>query len=272
MHWGKLRVWVLTLLFSPWLIYKFIQHGGFITSCYRTNPGLRRGGLPLASKLTRHGEPPLYAPTRRLTDASPHPFEEQPPYIVKPLYGSKSHNINKVTTLPSTNAWAEPMIIQPFIDGEEYTINIDATNNEIDCYAITHVGGTDEPWRHQPTHTDVTDDITAELIERCEEAADQINLVFGRFDVKTPSLDALKEGRFTILEANGPLSLNLTLYTDQSFTEHIKTFKDHWQRFFNAADKSTLAANNQGEELINLLKYGVRRQRFLRVWDDVDND
>lgn len=101
--------------------------------------------------------------------------------------------------------------------------------------------------RHVPLHVaadvehgsqfrDITDHVTPELRAACQHAADQIDLRFGRFDVKAASLDALQDGHFHVLEVNGSPSMDLTLYDERyGLSVTIERLQAHWDRFFHQA-------------------------------------
>ena len=273
MHRGQLRVWCITALYAPWLVYHWVRRGGFINASQRTNPELPLGGLPIAAKLTRHGTKPPYAPTARLDNEEERTSfleEHDPPYVIKPLFGARSRNIHRVHDV-DPDAYDEPMIIQPYIDGEEYTINIDRHDSHV-CYAITKLNQDSDNWHEHTDHTDCSHAVTDDLEQQCEEAAKDIGLRFGRFDVKTPSLEALQDGRFSIIEANGALSLDLTLYTDQSFTDHVKTFTSRWKRYFRAADESDATVTRHIAALFYVVLFPLMPRTASRRWDQINQD
>ncbi len=108
------------------------------------------------------------------------------------------------------------------------------------------------------TCCDRTDAVTPALRRACEQAADQIGLRFGRFDVKARSLDALREGNFYVLEANGSSSLDLSLYDDRySLPEKIERLRTHWDEFFHQAQARSSSQENSWRLLATLLWFAV---------------
>lgn len=105
---------------------------------------------------------------------------------------------------------------------------------------------------------DVTDQVTPALRLSLEDAADQIGLRFGRFDVKARSLEALQAGEFYVLEANGSPSLDLTLYDDRySLSVKIERLRAHWDEFFHQAQPCRSTEENTWGLLVTLLWFAV---------------
>lgn len=121
-----------------------------------------------------------------------------------------------------------------------------------------------------PSCRDITDEVTPELRAACEQAADQIGLRFGRFDVKAESLEALQKGEFYVLEANGSPSLNLTLYDDRyPLSVKIERLRAHWEEFFHQARPSPSAnrprcSQNSWRLLLTLLWFAISPGRCAR--------
>jgi hypothetical protein len=109
---------------------------------------------------------------------------------------------------------------------------------------------------------DITDKVTPELRATCEDAADQIGLRFGRFDVKAHSLEALQEGDFRVLEVNGSPSLDLTLYDNRyPLSVKIERLRAHWDEFFHQARSSRSREENSWALLATLLWFSVSPKR-----------
>ncbi len=109
---------------------------------------------------------------------------------------------------------------------------------------------------------DLTDNVTPELRAACEDAADQIGLRFGRFDVKARSRDALLDGEFYVLEANGSPSLNLTLYDDRyPLSVKIERLRAHWDEFFHQARPCRSNEKNNWQLLAMLLWFTISPER-----------
>jgi hypothetical protein len=123
------------------------------------------------------------------------------------------------------------------------------------------------------TCRDVTDRVTPTLRASLEEAADQIGLRFGRFDVKAQSLEALQEGEFYVLEANGSPSLDLTLYDDRySLSVKIERLRAHWNEFFRQARACRSTEENTWGLLGTLLWFAVSPEKCVYSFrDEVDD-
>jgi hypothetical protein len=105
---------------------------------------------------------------------------------------------------------------------------------------------------------DVTNKVTPELQAACKAAADQIGLRFGRFDVKAQSLEALRDGDFYVLEANGSPSLDLTLYDDRyPLSVKIERLRAHWDEFFHQARPGQSSERNSWRLLSTLLWFAI---------------
>lgn len=124
-----------------------------------------------------------------------------------------------------------------------------------------------------PSCQDRTDAVTPALRRACEQAADQIGLRFGRFDVKAHSLDALQDGDFYVLEANGSPSLDLTLCDDRySLAEKIDRLQAHWDEFFHQAQARTSPDENSWRLLATLLWFAVAPSRCVASFRHKVND
>lgn len=114
---------------------------------------------------------------------------------------------------------------------------------------------------------DITDTVTPELRTACEQAADQIGLRFGRFDVKARSREALRKGKFYVLEANGSPSMDLTLYDDRySLSVKIERLRAHWDEFFHQArpaPESRTPNHNSWSLLATLLWFAISPRRCI---------
>jgi hypothetical protein len=110
---------------------------------------------------------------------------------------------------------------------------------------------------------DVTDAGTPALRKACQEAADQIGLRFGRFDVKAESLAALQAGEFWILEVNGSPSLDLTLYDDQHpLSVKIERLRAHWEQLFQQARPCQSDDRNSWYLLSTLLWFACAPEQY----------
>ena len=120
---------------------------------------------------------------------------------------------------------------------------------------------------------DITDEVTPALREACQEAADQIDLRFGRFDVKAQSLEALKDGDFHVMEVNGSPSLDLTLYdADYSLCVKIERLRAHWNQFFQQAQPCRSCDRNSWGLLSHLLWYVLSpKECAISSWNEVDD-
>lgn len=120
---------------------------------------------------------------------------------------------------------------------------------------------------------DVTDQVTPALRLSLEDAADQIGLRFGRFDVKARSLEALQAGEFYVLEANGSPSLDLTLYDDRySLSVKIERLRAHWDEFFHQAQPCRSTEENTWGLLVTLLWFAVSPETCVCSFrDEVDD-
>ncbi|WP_103027679.1 ATP-grasp domain-containing protein [Salinibacter altiplanensis] len=124
-----------------------------------------------------------------------------------------------------------------------------------------------------PVCRDRTEAVTPALRRACQQAADQIGLRFGRFDVKARSLDALQEGDFYVLEANGSPSLDLTLYDDRySLAEKIERLRAHWDEFFHQSRARTSPDENSWRLLAILLWFAVAPGRCVASFRHEVND
>lgn len=125
---------------------------------------------------------------------------------------------------------------------------------------------------------DITEAVTPALRAACEAAADQIGLRFGRFDVKARSREALLDGEFYVLEANGSPSLNLTLYDDRyPLSVKIERLRAHWDEFFHQA-RPAAALDERGRDpnswrlLATLLWFTIAPRRCACSFrDEVDD-
>lgn len=120
---------------------------------------------------------------------------------------------------------------------------------------------------------DVTEEVTPALRAACQDAADQIGLRFGRFDVKAQSLAALQEGQFWILEANGSPSLDLTLYDEQHpLAVKIERLRAHWEQFFQQARACQSCDPNSWQLLTTLCWFACAPKQYaVSFRDEVDD-
>jgi len=120
---------------------------------------------------------------------------------------------------------------------------------------------------------DITDEVTPALRAACQDAADQIGLRFGRLDVKAESLEALQNGSFYVLEANGSPSLDLTLYDGRHpLSVKIERLRAHWEQFFQQAKPCCSSDPNTWRLLSSLLWFAVAPGRCAAsLCDEVDH-
>lgn len=233
MRYEKKRMLAAHLILSPWLVGAFLRRGGFARTCSKINPDVPHGGLPLTSKLERHGHGERFVPTERVQTGERTRLNA--PYVIKPEYGRASRDVTQADELPDSPD--EPLVVQEYRDGIEYAINIDTTQDE-SVYRVIEIHPEGDLWTGDATYVDRTDAVTEELQRACVNACREVDLCFGRLDVKADSLQALLKGDFAIIEVNGALSVDLKCYETESFKDTITAIRSHWQRFFNAADTS----------------------------------
>lgn len=306
----KLHLLLGHIYLLPWFIRRCFDCELPLQPFLDANPNLELGGLPIASKLSRYGTEPPYLPSLPIgREPDPTAIEEFTgehsfPLVLKPLFGSQSRGVQKVTGLDEilTAVGTEPLVLQPYVDApKEYGINVMRVGHRLRIYGLTEVpiraiwgdgertlralaeekydtevaawidngDWTPSDGQHVllqvaaypaagPACRDRTDAVTPTLRRTCERAADQIGLRFGRFDVKAHSLDALQEGDFYVLEANGSPSLDLTLYDDRyTLAEKIERLRAHWDEFFYQARTRTSSHENSWRLLATLLWFTV---------------
>lgn len=122
------------------------------------------------------------------------------------------------------------------------------------------------------SYRDITGRVTSKLQAVCSEAAHQIGLHFGRFDVKADSLDALQQGDFYIMETNGSFSLDLTIHDNRhSLATKTRRLRAHWKRFFQQATSHQSSECSNIRLLYHLLWFMVSPKRAISFWDEVDD-
>lgn len=267
----------------PWLWRGFARTGHGLRALLCANPDLADCGLPTAPKLSRYGSGPPFLPCLTVRDpvdvaavrafASEHAF----PLVMKPLFGSRSRSIRKIRSVDELTAEPveEPMILQPYVDLPcEYGVNISRIDGRTRVYSLTEVrlrgdlvrrNGDDGCARLGVTNgfRDMTEYVSEPLVRACADAAERIGLHFGRFDVKAESLDALLDGRFRILEANGPLSVNLSFYDDTApLRERIEKLRLHWAELFRHAGVRVATDLDAGRALRDFIHYFTRPRRY----------
>jgi len=240
----------------PWLWRGFSRTGHGLSALLCANPDLADCGLPTAPKLSRYGSREPFLPSLAVDDpvdaAAVETFAADNgfPLVLKPLFGSRSRSIRKIESIEDLTArpLEEPMMLQPYVDlPYEYGVNISRIDGQTRVYALTEVRLRSDVAPETTEHgaeilgvtngfRDLTEYISPQLVDACEDAARQIGLSFGRFDVKAASLEALLDGRFCILEANGPLSVNLAFYDESaSLRERLDKLRLHWTELFRHA-------------------------------------
>lgn len=320
----KLHLILGHLYLLPWFVRRSLECELPLRPFLDANPQLELGGLPIAPKLTRYGTEPPYLPSLTIgAQTSPSSIEKfvaehSVPLILKPLFGSQSRGVRKVTSLEAITSAIEeePMVLQPYVEApKEYGINVMRVGSRLKIYGLTEVLGravwgdgehclralaeekydatvaaqvengawTPPDGVRVPIQVavcpgegacrDVTDQVTPKLRGACERAADQIGLRFGRFDVKAESLEALQDGSFYILEANGSTSLDLTIYDDRyPLSVKIERLRAHWDEFFHQAQSYESTADNNWRLLATLLWFAVSpRKCIASFWDEINN-
>lgn len=228
----------------PWLARRFLRWGSPLEPLVEANEELPAGGLPIASKLSRYGSAPPYLPTLAVEESTD-PDEirrfadrHSLPLVVKPVFGNHSRNVHRVERVDGILELAaeEPMVVQPYLNLPcEYGINVVRVGREVRVSGLTEIRR-GEPGRTDPCHRDLTSETTPALREACQHAADQIDLDAGRFDVMATSREALLEGAFRIVEANGSCSLDLTVYDEtHSLLRKIERLRAHWRQVLQEA-------------------------------------
>lgn len=298
------------LYLLPWFARRSLECELPLRPFLDANPDLQLGGLPIASKRSRHGTEPPYLPSlticRDTNRSAVRAFVDEHafPLLLKPLFGSQSRGVQKVRSVDEIveATGAEPFFLQPYVEAsKEYGINVMRVGERLKIYGLTEVpvqavwgdgerclrtlaadaygpevaaqlengehippGGqrvplqvAAQPGAGEPSR-DVTDEVTPALREACERAADQVGLRFGRFDVKAHSLEALQNGEFYILEANGSPSLDLTLYDDRHpLSVKIERLRAHWDEFFHQARACESSDKNSWRLLGTLLWFAI---------------
>lgn len=310
----KLQLILGHLYLLPWFARRCLDCELPLRPFLDANPQLKLGGLPIASKLSRYGTEPPYLPSLiigqdpDLPEIDAFVAEHSSPFVVKPLFGSRSRGVQRVYSQEDivSATGAEPMVLQPFVRlPKEYGINVMRVGSRLKIYGLTEVAvqtvwGDGERCVHalveekygpdvasrveegerippnghrvslqvaaQPGGAcacrDVTEKVTPALQAACEEAANQIDLRFGRFDVKAQSLDALLAGDFSVLEANGSPSLDLTLYDERhSLSVKIERLRAHWEEFFHQARPTRSTEENSWQLLTTLLWFAIAPAR-----------
>lgn len=283
----KLRLIFAHLYLLPWFARHCLDCELPLRPFLNANPQLALGGLPIAQKLSRYGTEPPYLPSLTVDEetsrsaieafVTSHSF----PLVLKPLFGAHSRGIQKVHSLREVTHESEdePMVLQPHVEApKEYGINVTRVGSRLKIYGLTEVpvqnvsssapGSSDEHTsercpltvaarpREDNSFRDITDAVTLPLQTTCKQAADQIGLRFGRFDVKARSLAALQDGDFSVLEANGSSSLDLTLYDDRySLWGKIERLRAHWSEFFRQARVGRSDGENSWKLLARLIGF-----------------
>lgn len=224
----------------PFFTRQWLSRCEFIATVVKANPDIPLGGLPVAPKSSRFGSGPSFLPTRRLRNdkATSDFIRKQKPVIVKPLYGSQSRNISLSSDVALSSAdYAEPMLLQSYQGGKEYSLCVANYGNDFSLYSVVEIVPDGNIWHGDGSYTNKTKTCqTDSLKESCRLACDEVGLHFGRLDVKADSLSALKAGDFHIMEVNGSTAIDMRLYTDASADKKRKWLRRHWQRLIKSAD------------------------------------
>jgi len=321
----KVHLILSHLYLLPWFARQLVHCELPLQPFLDANPDLELGGLPIAPKHTRHGSKPPYVPSLMIDDDTEHADiaafadDHSFPLVLKPLFGSQSRGIQKLTDWNELRPLSadEPMLLQPYVDApKEYGINVVRVGPRVKIYGLTEItfravwgDGTqsldalvreaygDDVADHVQqgnrvpeegervslqtvaslgdgcSFRDITDEVTPALRAACRDAADQIDLRFGRFDVKAESLSALKDGDFYILEANGSPSVDLTLYDERhSLPVKIERLRAHWNQLLQQAQPCCSSEPNSWRLLSYLLWFTMAPKRCVAsFWNEVDD-
>ena len=144
----KVHLILCHLYLLPWFARQCFCHELPLRPFLDANPELELGGLPVASKLSRYGTEPPYLPSLRVDEttdrATLDAFAEEhgTPLVLKPLFGSRSRGVRKVTSMDvvADAAADETMILQPYVEApQEYGINVVRVGDRIKIYGLTEI-------------------------------------------------------------------------------------------------------------------------------------
>lgn len=227
----KQELFLLHTLLFPSLLVKALRLRALLTIPIQANPEMAFGGLPVAPKDDRQGCSAWFAETRRVEEE----VVVSERSVLKPVFGNRSRNITVVDEGERAPSSEEPMLVQPFVEGEEYALNVDR-EDEVLVYSVTRIDAPGDIWESEARFEDVTEQVlSSDLLDAVESACDEVGLRFGRLDVKTRSLDALRNGDFLVLEVNGSLGLDMRLYTAASLTRKWLWLEEYWSRMCRVA-------------------------------------
>lgn len=206
------------------------------------------------------------------------------PYVEAPLeYGI---NIGRVGERVKIYGLTEVTLPSVWGDGERSLATLATEKYDVDmAAALDHGDWVPPAGRHVPLQVaadvetgsyfrDITNEITPALRAACQDAADQIGLQFGRFDVKADSLEALQTGDFHVLEVNGSPSMDLTLYDERhGLSVMIERLRAHWNQLFHQAQTGRSPDPNTWHLLSVLLWFVFSPRRCVASFcrDEVDD-
>ena len=123
-----------------------------------------------------------------------------------------------------------------------------------------------EIWSHSrwSTFRDISSKITPEITELCTEISSHIDwFYYGRYDVRTESIEALLDGKFYIIEVNPTYGEPTRMYDPSyNFITQQKILLEHWSMMYDIA-KNNIA------QWIPFASYKERKaakQEFLKLW------
>lgn len=259
------ELWIYHIILLPYLLWNALLQQAFISLPLRANPDLALGGLPLASKLDRHGSNTRFIPTKRLDDPEHTTITEAHETVVtKPVYSGHSRAVTVHDTTDIDHNANEPFLIQPYVHGREFAINL-AYHDSLDIYAVTEIRNKTRIWNGDATY--VTHDIDTEPFrDACRTIADEIGLSFGRFDVRADSLQALERGEFSIMEVNGAFHVDLTIYAETTVQNKLRRLYHHWRRFFTITATSDIATDHPVRLLTAAVAFTINPLWGIRLW------
>jgi len=225
---------LLHLLLLPFFLRVAFTRLSILKIPVGANPCIPLGGLPLTPKDIRQGKSQAYASTNRLRNKKS--FSSYP-QVIKPLFGNRSRNITVLQRTDSLPVFDEPMIHQPYIEGEEFVINVAIVDEDVDIYGVTQIVSEKDIWEGKGEYINRTNQVdTDSLHNAVREACEEVGLRFGRLDVRSDSLQDLKQGNFTIIEVNGSLAVDLRLYTQATMRTKYNWLRNHWSKLVKVYD------------------------------------
>jgi hypothetical protein len=263
----KQELFLLHVLLFPSLLVKALRLRAVLSIPIQANPSLAFGGLPVAPKDGRQGSSEHFVETKR----AGREMTVGERSVVKPVFGNRSRDVTVVEKNGRVPSVSEPMLIQPFVGGEEYALNIDR-GGDVPVYSVTRINAPGEIWEGEATFRDVTEEaVSLELLDAVETVCEEAGLRFGRLDVKTRSIEALRNGDFAVLEVNGSLGLDMRLYTAASLTQKWLWLEEYWSRMCRSASNSVGEGVPSGSWRV-ALSFLVWPGSAHVLWDEVKDE